>query len=332
MTDWYYHLPGQGRIGPLAADDVREAYRSGRIRRDTLAWRAGAREWQPLDRFSEDLSLDGLAVEPPPAPEMLPPAPPVSGFEPTGFEPRDRGPSERTAFEPASNASPYAPPRAVLGEVDAGYRPAAAGEVVYAGFWKRFAALMIDALVVTVAYYVVIFVGILAMGISAAAAMQGGGGANAGAIGAVLAIVYLAYPVISGLYYIGFESSSTQATLGKMAVGIKVTDARGERLGRSHALGRWAAHLLCYVTFYIGYLMAAFTDRKRGLHDMAAGTLVVDRWAYTAHPDRQQRGLGVVALVVLILGGLAMVAYVGILMAIAIPAYQDYVSRAAGVG
>lgn len=329
MSDWYYHLPGQGRVGPLAADDVREAYRAGRIRRDTLAWRAGAREWQPLDRFSEDLSLDGLAVEP--APEMLPPVPPVSGFEPA-----DRPGSDRTGFEPASNApayaSPYAPPRAALNEVDAGYRPAAAGEVVYAGFWKRFAALMIDALVVTIAYYVVIFVGVLAMGISAAAAMQGGGGANAGAIGAVLAIVYLAYPVISGLYYIGFESSSTQATLGKMAVGIKVTDARGGRLGRGHALGRWASHLLCYVTFYIGYLMAAFTDRKRGLHDMAAGTLVVDRWAYTAHPDRQQRGLGVVAIVVLILGALAMVAYLGIIMAIAIPAYQDYVRRAAGVG
>lgn len=331
MSDWYYHLPGQGRVGPLAADDVREAYRTGRIRRDTLAWRAGAREWQPLDRFSEDLSLDGLAVEPPPAPEMLPPVPPVSGFEAV-----ERASPERAAFETASNASPYAspyaPPRAVLSEVDAGYRPAAAGEVVYAGFWKRFAALMIDALVVTVVYYVVIFVGVLAMGISAAAAMQGGGGANAGAIGAVLAIVYLAYPVISGLYYIGFESSSTQATLGKMAVGIKVTDARGERLGRSHALGRWASHLLCYITLYIGYLMAAFTDRKRGLHDMAAGTLVVDRWAYTAHPDRQQRGLGVVAIVVLILGGLAMVAYMGIMMAIAIPAYQDYVQRAAGVG
>ena len=76
--------------------------------------------------------------------------------------------------------------------------------------------------------------------------------------------------------------------------------------------------------------MAGFTQRKRGLHDMVASTLVVDRWAYTAHPERQRRGLGAVALVLLILGGLAVVAYVGIMLAIAIPAYQEYVRLAAG--
>ena len=68
MTDWYYHLPGQGRIGPLGADDVREAYRDGRVQRDTLAWHVGARDWLPLDRFSESLRLDELgtpAIPPP---------------------------------------------------------------------------------------------------------------------------------------------------------------------------------------------------------------------------------------------------------------------------
>jgi len=65
---------------------------------------------------------------------------------------------------------------------------------------------------------------------------------------------------------------------------------------------------------------------------MVASTLVVDRWAYTAHPERQRRGLGAVALVVLILGALAVVAYIGIVFAIAIPAYQDYLHRASGAG
>jgi len=309
MTDWYYHLPGQGRVGPMGADDVREAYRDGRVQRDTLAWHVGARDWQPLDRFSDSLGLDEVAARVAPPPVYATPA--------------------AVAGEAVERASPYAPPRAALSEISD--YDAAAGEVVYAGFWKRVAALIIDSLVVTVAYYVVLVVGMIVFGVGLAGVFTGDSSSPAG-IAVLLAVVYLAYPIISGLYYVGLESSSSQATLGKMAVGIKVTDDGGRRMSRGRALGRWASHLLCYLTIYIGYIMAGFTQRKRGLHDMVASTLVVDRWAYTGHPERQRRGLGTVALVLLILGGLAVVAYIGIVFAIAIPAYQEYVRRAAGAG
>ena len=312
MTDWYYHLPGQGRVGPLDADDVRDAYRDGRVQRDTLAWHVGARDWQPLDRFSEALGLDEMA-------------PPVSNPPPVPSTPA------ATAGEALDRVSPYAPPRAVLSEAS-DYHPDAAGDIVYAGFWKRFAALMIDALVVTVAYYVVLIAAVIVFGVGMSGLFSGNSPASPGTIAVLMMLIYLSFPVLSGLYYVGMESSSTQATLGKMAVGIKVADDAGRRLGRGKAFGRWASHLLCYLTLYVGYVMAAFTDRKRGLHDMVAGTLVVDRWAYTGNPERQQRGLGTVAIVVLILGLLAMVAYIGIMAAIAVPAYQEYVRRAAGVG
>ena len=307
MTDWYYHLPGQGRVGPLGADDVREAYRDGRVQRDTLAWHVGARDWQPLDRFSDSLGLDEMA-----APVARPPVPATPAA---------------VAGDAVDRASPYAPPRAALSE--SGDYLAATGGIVYAGFWKRLAALMIDSLVVTIAYYAVVVVAMIAFGIGAAG-MFSGSPSSPGGIAALLGVVYLTYPLISGLYYVGLESSSTQATLGKMAVGIKATGDDGRRMTRGRAIGRWAPHRLCYLTLYIGSFMAGFTDRKRGLHDMVAGTLVVDRWAYTAHADRQRRGLGTVALVVLILGGLAVVAYIGIMLAIAIPAYEEYVRRAAG--
>src|SRR5690606_10518876 len=78
MTDWYYHDPAQGRVGPLSAGQMRERYVDRRIQRDTLAWHAGVREWQPLARFSEELELDTVrpdASRPPP----LPPAPPPVG-------------------------------------------------------------------------------------------------------------------------------------------------------------------------------------------------------------------------------------------------------------
>ena len=96
MTDWYYHLPGQGRVGPLGADDVREAYRDGRVQRDTLAWHVGARDWQPLDRFSDSLGLDEMA-----APVARPPVPATPAA---------------VAGDAVDRASPYAPPRAALSE------------------------------------------------------------------------------------------------------------------------------------------------------------------------------------------------------------------------
>ncbi len=221
--------------------------------------------------------------------------------------------------------NPYSPPLARIEATDAF---SAGGTVVFAGFWRRAAALCIDSLVVGIVYYGIVFGGMLAAGVNLAALGQAQVGA--GAITGVLAALYLVYPLVSGLYYVLQESSGAQATLGKRAVGIKVTDSDGQRLQRGHALGRWASHLLCYFTFYIGYLMAAFTDRKRGLHDMVARTLVVDRWAFTPSPERQKDRVGTVAIAVLVVAALLMVAYVGVLMAMVLPALQASAQGAAG--
>lgn len=71
------------------------------------------------------------------------------------------------------------------------------------------------------------------------------------------------------------ESSAKQATLGKMALGIVVTDLEGARIGFGRATGRYFAKILSGLILGIGFLMAAFTERKQGLHDIIAGTLVV---------------------------------------------------------
>lgn len=71
MTDWYYHAPGQGRVGPLSADEMRARYRDRRITRDMLAWHDGLREWQPVERLIEELGLSGVEQDlsrPPPVP------------------------------------------------------------------------------------------------------------------------------------------------------------------------------------------------------------------------------------------------------------------------
>ncbi|MCW8344273.1 RDD family protein, partial [Stenotrophomonas sp. SG1] len=78
---------------------------------------------------------------------------------------------------------------------------------------------------------------------------------------------------------------------------------------------RYWAMLLSSFTLGIGFLMAAFTERKQGLHDMICDTLVVDSWAYTDQPHLQRRELGTVTIVILVLTGLLMLAGLALLVA-----------------
>ena len=123
-----------------------------------------------------------------------------------------------------------------------------AGEVsyVYAGFWWRVVAALIDFLVNFLAQAILIVVGLGPAGI-----------------------------VVSWLYFSLFESSDKRGTPGKMACGLIVTDLAGGRIGFGRATGRFFAKFLSGLILMIGYLMAAFTQRKQGLHDMIAGTLVL---------------------------------------------------------
>lgn len=195
----------------------------------------------------------------------------------------------------------------------------AAASVTYAGFWRRWAALIVDGLVLAIPLLLVTVLIAIPIGLTSDSAEQAGLAAQG--------IYYLMYLVAAPLYYAGMESSAWQATLGKRLVGIKVCDHHGTRLGFAHALGRWAAATLSYLTLYVGFLLAAFTERKQALHDFIAGTVVVDRWAYSEFPDRQRTGnLGclVIGLILLV----PSIAVLGILAAIAIPTYQDYTVRA----
>jgi uncharacterized RDD family membrane protein YckC/Tfp pilus assembly major pilin PilA len=201
-------------------------------------------------------------------------------------------------------------------------------DVVHAGFLRRWAAFFVDSLILTSAYYAVFLV-VLVVGVG----LSGLGSLQDDEPPAWLVLIYIGtsglYFVMAGLYYALLESSRHQASVGKMALGIKVTDSHGARLSFARALGRWAAVALSYLTLYVGFLMAAFTARKQALHDLVANTLVVDRWAYTDTPERQQRGLSGCLVAFLVgMGLMIALAVLGILAAIAIPAYQDYSQRA----
>jgi uncharacterized RDD family membrane protein YckC len=71
------------------------------------------------------------------------------------------------------------------------------------------------------------------------------------------------------------ESSAKGGTLGKMAIGIMVTDMTGNRISFGRATGRYFAKILSQMILMIGFLMAGFTQQKQALHDILAGCLVV---------------------------------------------------------
>jgi uncharacterized RDD family membrane protein YckC len=131
----------------------------------------------------------------------------------------------------------------------------------YAGFWRRLAAYLIDNILIGVV------IGILI-------AILGAIADDAGVV-----IGYLIAIVGSFAYFAWFESSEYQATVGKIALGIQVTDLEGNRVSFGKALGRTLAKILSSIILYIGFIMAAFTEKKQGLHDMIAGTLVVKKGA-----------------------------------------------------
>lgn len=154
----------------------------------------------------------------------------------------------------------------------------------YAGFWLRFVAYIIDYIII----YVVqsfIFIPVLGLlGITFASNMQNVENMSEaealGMIGSIMAVAgatALLTTVIAILYWSLMESSKFQATVGKLALGLKVTDMEGKNLDLTKSLIRNVCKIISGMIIFIGYIMAGFTEKKQGLHDIIAGTLVVKK-------------------------------------------------------
>lgn len=141
------------------------------------------------------------------------------------------------------------------------------GTTLYAGFWRRVIAYIIDAIVLSIVFGIVGAI----FGVVAGGANEG----NAGVIASAGVVLYIVLIVGQWLYFSLMESSAKQATLGKMALSIKVTDLDGRRIGFGKATGRFFGKIISGIILYIGFMMAGWTQKKQALHDMMAGTLVV---------------------------------------------------------
>ena len=229
------------RHGPYKEEDVRDWLRSGQVSGSDLAWREGLADWQPLSVLYPDAMPDTAA--------------PAAG-------------------------NPYAPLGAPMSNLP---QTNAAVLEDYAGFWKRVAAYIIDSIILWIPQQLIEAV----TGASAAkAAMKDSIQNAAGDMQAIHAaqMHYFAtvWPsmllglVVAVLYCAICESSAWQATIGKLALGIRVTDLDGRRIGFGRAVGRYFAKLLSFMILFVGVIMVAFTQRKQGLHDIMCGTLVLN--------------------------------------------------------
>jgi uncharacterized RDD family membrane protein YckC len=291
MTQWYYADASGQRHGPFSTEELESHVRHARLDAATLVWREGLPDWQPLSTVASELNLQVDA-----------PAAPADDIAVPGAD------------------APYSPPTADL----ASFQPVIAGHIVHGGLWRRFAASFIDSIVTTVISYA-LMIPLMLIGVGV---MGAGGSDNPFATGAGIASMLAIYPILflaPCIYFGWMQSSSLQASLGKLAVGIKVARTDGQRMSFWRGFLRSMAYLLftmatCGLGVLISGLMVAFTERKQALHDMICDTLVVDKWAFTAFPERQRDELGVVTIVILVLAGLlifgslAVYAFMGALM------------------
>ena len=155
--------------------------------------------------------------------------------------------------------------------------------VVYAGFWRRVGAVLIDLFLMAPVYFLCkellltpserdrrLMESLMSSRVTeadrqAALMMSMSWFAN-------FAIIMF---VTLGFYYVLTECSPMQGTLGKRMLRLGVTDLNGNRIGFGRALMRYVCRMLSALPWQMGFLMAAFGRKKQALHDILGGTLVV---------------------------------------------------------
>ncbi len=136
-------------------------------------------------------------------------------------------------------------------------------QLAYAGFSKRILASLIDG-------FIILFIAAIPL------IVLGAAGASDETMVVSISLIQPLAMVVMWIYEAVMHSSSKQATLGKMALGIRVADLEGKRISFGRATGRHFGKYLSGFIMNVGYFMAAITQKKQALHDIVAGTLVLD--------------------------------------------------------
>ncbi len=251
---WYY-AHDRNRVGPVDDAEFQALVETGVIVPETLVWNETLPNWVQYAQVALPVSPAGPATAPG---QKQHPA--ETCHECGRMFPQDNMIRYQDAWICASCKPIFIQKLKEGAPVGAGFE--------YAGFWIRFAAKFLDGLIqgsVTMALGVLLGIFIAISGVSEGAAL---------AFQLFIQAVSIGFAVFYGTFFVGRFA----ATPGKMICKLKVVMADGTPVSYGRALGRYfACDWLNPLTFGIGYIMAAFDDEKRGLHDRICDTRVVKK-------------------------------------------------------
>jgi uncharacterized RDD family membrane protein YckC len=260
----WYHAEGGEQLGPFTDEQFAELIRAGTVTGDTLVWNETLADWQPYGRLAR--AAPAIPDRPAEAPETPPARMPVpdDGRVACSLCGNRFAPDEVIDYEGASICAGCKP--RFLQQLREG--AALPGVVAYGGFWIRALAKILDGLILWIVNVVISLAGaalIVPMTTSdgpetAVLLVQFGMWALQVAVAAAYTTVFL------GRY---------GATPGKMACRLKVIRSDGSPLTYGRGFGRYWGDMLSGLILYIGYIMAAFDEEKRALHDRICDTRVI---------------------------------------------------------
>lgn len=270
--NWYYVDAGK-QAGPASDEQLDELVRSGKVRGDTLLWRDGMANWEPYNKARPDGIAPPAALAPPLAgPAPMPTATGGTGGEVVCAECQKVFPRESTVQYGNVYVCATCQPRFVQRFQTGGFVAGPDG-LPYAGFWIRFVAKIIDAIIVSI--IIGIPIGLIAL---RSIMPSGGQPPNVFAIATAITWQVKILSYVAGAVFVGLFLGKFGATPGKMALGLKVVAPDGNKISYGRAFGRGFAEILTQLTCYllgVGYWMAGFDAQKRALHDHIAGTRVI---------------------------------------------------------
>ena len=243
---WYYEGP-DGQVGPISEDDFQTLIKNGTIGYSTLVWNSEMTDWKEYGSLNtspegNESSNKSLCAE-------------------CG---RSFSRDDMIKYGESWVCAQCKP--IFVQKIKEGVNIT---QMDYAGFWIRFGAVFIDGLIMMVINMAISF-SFTFIGLSKASSDDPTGIAKYSLIATFInLLINLSYEV----FFIG----KWGATIGKMACGLKVVTPEGDKISYLRAFARYLAKIVSSLTICIGYIMAAFDDEKRALHDRICSTRVIKK-------------------------------------------------------
>lgn len=247
-----YYADGDRKIGPIDKSQLMSLIKAKKVNSRTLVWRPGMENWLELRNLVRNNTRVDVPTQQPESPATQKACTECS---------RSFPPDELMPYNGALVCADCKPH--FVQKLKEGL--AVAGDMAYAGFWIRGAAISIDIVILMIVNQAVVLPLQLMM------PDPSEGTALMFALIPLMMIFQYVIPAAYDTWFIG----KFAATPGKMACKLKVVKPDGEKVGFLLAFGRHFARWVSSIILGIGFIMAAFDDQKRGLHDRMCETRVV---------------------------------------------------------